>query len=337
MTCFWAWKRSEFPQSHECSMYGIFTYIYHELMVKIVDKYSMEHMGIVNPHIQLSKQKKRALQECSTTYYLHPGRLTWNIDGTYNSPILENEMIFQTSVNMSHVNLQGCNWIFTAESSSKAYFLILIRWMEWKSLLSKADGLIERHWPVHLIIPNTPGWAAFSTGPVADGYDPPSWNITIIKSTPWGHDMNQPMVNGWFGARWFGARGTLKNPNPFHFGGIPGIPTQTYPIYHQFHEILSFFKKIWRHLHGCTRNLGFNGFFHLLINGIYEGEITHWVSSYSWGYKAILSSFGCSWSSRIVRVYYWRDKHSPGGGWTNPFEKICDSQIGSFPQFSGWN
>ncbi len=24
------------------------------------------------------------------------------------------------------------------------------------------------------------------------------------------------------------------------------------------------------------------------------------------------------------------------GGWTNPFEKICASQIGSFPQFSGW-
>ena len=36
---------------------------------------------------------------------LHPGRLTWNLQITH----LERKMIFQTSVIMFHVNLQGCN------------------------------------------------------------------------------------------------------------------------------------------------------------------------------------------------------------------------------------
>ena len=36
---------------------------------------------------------------------LHPGRLTWNIQITH----LERKMIFQTSMIMFHVNLQGCN------------------------------------------------------------------------------------------------------------------------------------------------------------------------------------------------------------------------------------
>ena len=35
---------------------------------------------------------------------LHPGRLTWNIQITH----LERKMIFQTSMIMFHVNLQGC-------------------------------------------------------------------------------------------------------------------------------------------------------------------------------------------------------------------------------------
>ena len=35
---------------------------------------------------------------------VHPGRLTWNLQITH----LERKMIFQTSMIMFHVNLQGC-------------------------------------------------------------------------------------------------------------------------------------------------------------------------------------------------------------------------------------
>ena len=38
-------------------------------------------------------------------WFLHPGRLTWNLQITH----LERKMIFQTSMIMFHVNLQGCN------------------------------------------------------------------------------------------------------------------------------------------------------------------------------------------------------------------------------------
>ena len=37
---------------------------------------------------------------------IHPGRLTWNLQVTH----LERKIIFQTSMIMFHVNLQGCNW-----------------------------------------------------------------------------------------------------------------------------------------------------------------------------------------------------------------------------------
>ena len=37
-------------------------------------------------------------------WYTHPGRLTWNLQITH----LERKMIFQTSMIMFHVNLQGC-------------------------------------------------------------------------------------------------------------------------------------------------------------------------------------------------------------------------------------
>ena len=39
-----------------------------------------------------------------THTYIHPGRLTWNLQITH----LEREMIFQTSVIMVHVHLPGC-------------------------------------------------------------------------------------------------------------------------------------------------------------------------------------------------------------------------------------
>ena len=49
--------------------------------------------------------------------YLHPGRLTWNLQITH----LEGKMIFQTSMIMFHVNLQGCKmcWL-KPEGSSKS-------------------------------------------------------------------------------------------------------------------------------------------------------------------------------------------------------------------------
>ena len=37
---------------------------------------------------------------------IHPGRLTWNLQITH----LERKMIFQASMIMFHVNLQGCSW-----------------------------------------------------------------------------------------------------------------------------------------------------------------------------------------------------------------------------------
>ncbi len=39
---------------------------------------------------------------------IHPGRLTWNLQITH----LERKMIFQTSMIMFHVNLQGCMFIW---------------------------------------------------------------------------------------------------------------------------------------------------------------------------------------------------------------------------------
>ncbi len=39
-------------------------------------------------------------------YGIHPGRLTWNLPITH----LERNMIFQTSMIMFHVNLQGCKF-----------------------------------------------------------------------------------------------------------------------------------------------------------------------------------------------------------------------------------
>ena len=37
---------------------------------------------------------------------LHPGRLTWKLQITH----FEGKMIFQTSMILFHVNLQGCRW-----------------------------------------------------------------------------------------------------------------------------------------------------------------------------------------------------------------------------------
>ena len=50
----------------------------------------------------------------SSHFCIHPGRLTWNLQITH----LERKMIFQTSMIMFHVNLQGCiyYWPLTQKS-----------------------------------------------------------------------------------------------------------------------------------------------------------------------------------------------------------------------------
>ena len=52
---------------------------------------------------------------------LHPGRLTWNLQITH----LERKMIFQTSMIMFHVNLQGCkNNLFS--QFQRVFFLVVL-------------------------------------------------------------------------------------------------------------------------------------------------------------------------------------------------------------------
>ena len=53
------------------------------------------------PHPTLETSKTINSSKSSN---LHPGRLTWNLQITH----LERNMIFQTSMTMFHVNLQGC-------------------------------------------------------------------------------------------------------------------------------------------------------------------------------------------------------------------------------------
>ena len=50
-------------------------------------------------------EKKIQKLEAFWTQPLHPGRLTWNIQITH----FERKLIFQTSMIMFHVNLQGCS------------------------------------------------------------------------------------------------------------------------------------------------------------------------------------------------------------------------------------
>ncbi len=58
--------------------------------------------------------------------HLHPGRLTWNLQITH----LERKMIFQTSMLMLHVNLQGCsNWFL----SKPADWLLHNGWWKWRN------------------------------------------------------------------------------------------------------------------------------------------------------------------------------------------------------------
>ena len=53
---------------------------------------------------ELKGDKAKCGMEEMLTKKIHPGRLTWNLQITH----LERKMIFQTSMIMFHVNLQGC-------------------------------------------------------------------------------------------------------------------------------------------------------------------------------------------------------------------------------------
>ena len=54
-------------------------------------------------------------QEKNHGVFLHPGKLTWNL----KMPHLERKMIFQTSMIMFHVNLQGCNSFYMWKTSQR--------------------------------------------------------------------------------------------------------------------------------------------------------------------------------------------------------------------------
>ena len=59
----------------------------------------------VNETKMLNRNELRyRLETPHRNHLLHPGRLTWNLQITH----LERKMIFQTSMIMFHVNLQGC-------------------------------------------------------------------------------------------------------------------------------------------------------------------------------------------------------------------------------------
>ena len=53
-------------------------------------------------------KKKWCWMSWLVVFFLHPGRLTWNIQITH----LERKLIFQTPMSMFHVNFQGCILFF---------------------------------------------------------------------------------------------------------------------------------------------------------------------------------------------------------------------------------
>ena len=77
---------------------------------------------------RLPPQEKRSpffcpfFNPCKLHHGVHPGRLTWNLQITH----LERKMIFQTSMIMFHVNLQGCRSSMllgnTSQCRYSAYF-----------------------------------------------------------------------------------------------------------------------------------------------------------------------------------------------------------------------
>ena len=71
------------------------------------------HLGTADAYRYRWRQRRRGwltskscmdFTHTESLYHIHPGRLTWNLQITH----LERKMIFQTSMIMFHVNLQGC-------------------------------------------------------------------------------------------------------------------------------------------------------------------------------------------------------------------------------------
>ena len=63
----------------------------------------------------IESRERRGAEKIIFFIILHPGRLTWNLQITH----LERNMIFQTSMIMFHVNLQGCIHIYTLPVTMK--------------------------------------------------------------------------------------------------------------------------------------------------------------------------------------------------------------------------
>ena len=93
---------------------------------------------------------------------IHPGRLTWNLPITH----LERKMIFQTSMIMFHVNLQGCTpnvqFTFFGNDDSSAPFAKNKHILKKTSILGGSmlvfgDALV----PMELIAPQTAGRQQF--------------------------------------------------------------------------------------------------------------------------------------------------------------------------------
>ena len=69
---------------------------------------------------------------------VHPGRLTWNLQITH----LERKMIFQTSMIMFHVNVQGC--------TVKFLFWSICWSILWRTVLTYAP-VIWRNWIIYML------------------------------------------------------------------------------------------------------------------------------------------------------------------------------------------
>ena len=74
----------------------------HELRLRFVQMMNNYGATVLVPEVDSDYGK---LDLRKGLFFLHPGRLTWNLQITH----LERKMIFQTSMIMVHVNLPGCN------------------------------------------------------------------------------------------------------------------------------------------------------------------------------------------------------------------------------------
>ena len=109
LTCQWFNEKRK-PQeilngSHRIHGTGIFTYIYHTNQANIWVNIPFVPM---DPSLGCSENPSEIEHQESPTiifkHHIHHGRLTWNLQITH----FERKMIFQTSMIMFHVNLQGC-------------------------------------------------------------------------------------------------------------------------------------------------------------------------------------------------------------------------------------